>query len=116
VPLPTGQTLHQALDAYLTYIDREYREADGTITDNGKTKQTQVKAMKSYLPDVDLATPPATVEGGTRAWDAGEGKASDLRNDSTFWDGGDPDVGERETDHDRPADSRDNRRWNSLVN
>lgn len=56
VPLPTGQTIHQALDAYLTYIDREYREADGTITDNGKTKQTQVKAIKSYLPDVDLAT------------------------------------------------------------
>ena len=39
VPLPTGQTLHQALDAYRDSIDREYRDADGTISDNGKTKQ-----------------------------------------------------------------------------
>jgi len=54
-PLPTGQSLHQALDAYRDYIDREYREADGTISDNGKTKQIQIKAIKSYLSDVDLA-------------------------------------------------------------
>ncbi len=49
------QTLHQALDGYRDYIDREYREADGTITDNGKTKLGQIKAIKSYLPAVDLA-------------------------------------------------------------
>lgn len=51
----TGQTLHQALDGYRDYIDREYREADGTISDNGKTKLGPIKAIKSYLPDVDLA-------------------------------------------------------------
>jgi hypothetical protein len=56
VPFPTGQTLHQALDAYRGYIDREHKEADGTISDNGKTKQTQIKAIKSYLADVDLST------------------------------------------------------------
>jgi hypothetical protein len=55
-PLPTGQTLHQALDAYRDYIDREYQEADGTISDNGKTKLGQIKAIKSYLPDVDLGS------------------------------------------------------------
>jgi hypothetical protein len=53
--IPTGQTLHQALDAYRDYIDREYRDADGTISDNGKTKLGQIKAIKSYLLDVDLA-------------------------------------------------------------
>ncbi len=51
----SGQTIHQALDAYRDYIDREYRDADGTISDNGKTKITQIKAIKSYLLDVDLA-------------------------------------------------------------
>lgn len=55
VPLLTGQTLHQALDAYRDEIDREYRDADGTISDNGKTKQIQIRAIKSYLQDVDLA-------------------------------------------------------------
>jgi len=55
VPLPTGQTLNQPLDAYRAYIDREYWDAEGTISDNGKTKQIQIKAIKCYLPDVDLA-------------------------------------------------------------
>jgi len=53
-PIITGQTLHQALNAYREYIDREYLDADGTISDNGKTKQIQIKAIRSYLPDVDL--------------------------------------------------------------
>jgi len=51
----SGQTIHQALDAYGEYIDREYRDADGTVSDNGKTKLTQIKAIKNYLPDQDLA-------------------------------------------------------------
>ena len=52
--LPTGQTLHQALRAYQGQIEREYRDADGTITDNGKTKLTQIKTILNYLPNLDL--------------------------------------------------------------
>ena len=52
---PTGQALHQALRAYQGYVEREYRDADGTISDNGKTKVTQIRAIMAYVPDADLA-------------------------------------------------------------
>jgi hypothetical protein len=52
----TGQTLHQALRAYQQSIEREYRDADGTISDNGKTKVNQIRAILSYLPDLDLGS------------------------------------------------------------
>jgi hypothetical protein len=52
--MPTGQALHQALRAYQVQIEREYRDADGTITDNGKTKLTQIKTILNYVPNLDL--------------------------------------------------------------
>jgi hypothetical protein len=51
----TGQTLHQALQAYSTHVGHEYRSPDGQITDNAKTKQGQIKSITSYVPDLDLA-------------------------------------------------------------
>ncbi|QDV36368.1 hypothetical protein [Tautonia plasticadhaerens] len=54
-PVLTGQTLHQALRAYQHSIEREYRDADGTISDNGKTKVTQIRTILGYVPDIDLA-------------------------------------------------------------
>jgi hypothetical protein len=50
----TGQTLHEALQSYSEYIRREFQDSDGTITDNGKTKTNQIKAIMRYVPDVDL--------------------------------------------------------------
>jgi hypothetical protein len=50
----TGQTLHQALKAYQRAIEREYRDADGTISDNGKTKVAQLRTILAYVPDSDL--------------------------------------------------------------
>jgi hypothetical protein len=52
----TGQTLHQALRAYQQSIEREYRDADGTISDNGKTKVNQIRAILTYLTDLDLGS------------------------------------------------------------
>ncbi len=49
-----GQTFFQALAAYEDYIRKEYMEADGHVTDNGKTKLDQCKQLLSYLPDCDL--------------------------------------------------------------
>ena len=51
----TGQTLHQALRAFQEYIEKEYVDSDGTITDNGKAKWRQVKTISDYVPDLDLA-------------------------------------------------------------
>jgi integrase len=51
---PTGQTLHQALRAYQGAIEREYRDADDTISDNGKTKVSQIRGILTYVPDLDL--------------------------------------------------------------
>jgi integrase len=49
-----GQTFFQALNAYQDYIKKEYLEADGPVTDNGKTKLDLCKQILSYLPDCDL--------------------------------------------------------------
>src|SRR5512142_1136292 len=55
------------------------------------------------------ALPTALVEGGAGAWHAGPGKAPPRGHDSTRRNGGDSDVGERATGHDRPADPRHDR-------
>jgi hypothetical protein len=49
-----GQKLFQAMDEYRKDISHEYQDGDGNITDNGKTKQDQVKMIKSYITDCDL--------------------------------------------------------------
>lgn len=54
-PELSGQSLHQALRAYQKFIEREYRDADGTISDNGKTKGSQIRTIITYVPDPDLA-------------------------------------------------------------
>jgi transposase-like protein len=51
------------------------------------------------------ATP--TPEGGSRAGDAGEGEAADLRDVAARRRGRDPDVGERQAGDDRPLDRSD---------
>jgi hypothetical protein len=53
-PGQTGQTLHQALRAFQEYIEKEYVDSDGKISDNGKSKWRQVKALSKYVPDMDL--------------------------------------------------------------
>jgi len=55
VPGATGQTLHQALRGYQEYLQREYLDTDGLLTDNGRTKVEQIKTIVSYVPDPDLA-------------------------------------------------------------
>ena len=54
VPRAIGQTLHQALKAYIERIRKEYRLGESGITDNGKTKIDQIISIQSYVPDVDL--------------------------------------------------------------
>jgi len=50
----TGQKLFQAIEGYRKYIGKEYRDGDGKLTDNGKTKQDQLNMLKSYIRDCDL--------------------------------------------------------------
>src|SRR5690606_2483681 len=50
VPGATGQTLHQALRGYQEYLQREYLDTDGLLTDNGRTKVEQIKTIMSYVP------------------------------------------------------------------
>jgi hypothetical protein len=51
----TGQTLHEALQAYSKHVGQEFRDAYDNLTDNGKTKQDQIKSIISYVPNWDLA-------------------------------------------------------------
>src|SRR5581483_1922429 len=55
-PKLTGQMLHQALKAYQDHIRKEYMEADGYVTDNGKTKLDQCKQLQTYITDCDLGS------------------------------------------------------------
>lgn len=50
----TGQRLFEAIQAYHKYIGREYRDGAGKLTDNGKTKQDELRMLRSYLKDCDL--------------------------------------------------------------
>ena len=54
-PGATGQTLKEAIAAFQDYIEKEYVDSDGAISDNGKSKWRQVKAISEYIPDMDLA-------------------------------------------------------------
>lgn len=45
-PGQTGQTLHESLLAFQDYIEKEYVDSDGKISDNGKTKWRQVPIVQ----------------------------------------------------------------------
>lgn len=49
-----GQKLFEAMEQYRIHIAKEYQDGSGSITDNGKTKQDQIRMIRSYLSDCDL--------------------------------------------------------------
>lgn len=55
-PKLTGQKLYQAFKAYQAHIRKEYVEADGHLTDNGKSKIDLCKQLQDYIKDCDLGT------------------------------------------------------------
>jgi hypothetical protein len=55
--IATGQTLHEALQAFQERIKNEYKDsADGLLSDDGKTKIDQISTIITYVADRDLGT------------------------------------------------------------
>jgi hypothetical protein len=55
VDLLGDQTLHQAFDAYSEHIaDEKFDGSEDAVNDTGKTKQSMVKQLKTYLDDRPL--------------------------------------------------------------
>jgi hypothetical protein len=50
----TGQTLHQALDAFSQWHEVEYRTPEGVISHHGKVCQKQVALLKEHAPNLAL--------------------------------------------------------------
>lgn len=52
----SGQTLHQALDGYVVYIETiKYRTPDGGVTQNGRGQVFQAKLLKKHHTDMPLS-------------------------------------------------------------
>ena len=51
----TSQTLHEAFDAYVEYIGKDkFDTSERAVNDTGKTKQSMIKQLKTYLNDQSL--------------------------------------------------------------
>lgn len=46
---PTGQTVGQAIDAFIDHIKNSYTLPDGSLTTWGKTQITQIKSWRNYM-------------------------------------------------------------------
>jgi hypothetical protein len=56
VSLPSGCTLHKAMDAYIGHIKKDYFDSsEGHVNDNGMTKIRQVRTMMERLEDKPLS-------------------------------------------------------------
>lgn len=53
--LKTGETLHQALDAFGDYLGKKYTTAEGIITPTGKRYQRQAKQIRDNADDMPLS-------------------------------------------------------------
>ena len=57
IDLLDDQTLHQAFDAYSDHVGREkFDVSEDSVNDTGKTKQSMIKQIKTYIPDRRLAS------------------------------------------------------------
>jgi hypothetical protein len=63
------QMLHDALDAFSTWLGENYRTADGKVSPTGLLHQRQVRQLKQHQPDMPLAKFGLTeIEGMVRYW------------------------------------------------
>ena len=65
-----GQTIHQAIDAYIEWVKKDYRQDENFVSPNGMAKIRMMKTVRRICDDVDI---------GSLGYDAVEGMFRLLR-------------------------------------